>query len=234
MNVEHTLADLESLATNTAHEIHSRYPRPDSRPGWLRDMAGEDNRAACYYPFFYQLCKTRGPLKVLEIGTYRGVSIAHFAEGSRAGGHDVVAVTVDIDADSARIVNENLVEGQKLNIVPITISSMFGVPLVEPYAPFDVLFIDSLHNFNQAYGEYFLYRPLVKDGGIILFDDISLDATSTKEMQVLWEFVPDAKVRLDMLHYSGFGGAVKTPGVEVQEWPRVMEQASKRMQELQK
>jgi predicted O-methyltransferase YrrM len=226
------LFDIEVLAAATTRDaIHRKHL--DDRPTWLKEMASGGDLTACYYPFFYQLCKTKGPLKVLEIGTYRGTSIAHFAEGSRAGGYDAVAVTIDIEADAKRIVDAELVEGHKLNIVPITTSSTFGVPLAEEYAPFDVLFIDGLHNFNQAYGEYYLYRPLVRDGGMIFFDDLSLDM-ATKEMQVLWEFIPDEKARLDMLHYTGFGVALKTPGVEVPEWFHIIKRATKRMQELQR
>jgi hypothetical protein len=68
----------------------------------------------------------------------------------------------------------------------------------------DLLFIDGLHEFDQAHQEYVLYRNHVRQGGLIFFDDLHINSGMDK----LWELVPEPKLELPQLHYTGFGVAV--------------------------
>jgi predicted O-methyltransferase YrrM len=90
------------------------------------------------------------------------------------------------------------------------------------HGPYDLLYIDALHDFNHAYGEYVLYREFVVDGGMIFFDDLDLDM-ATGDMQILWDHVVDPKSKLPGLHVTGFGVAVKDPAVRPRPWQEVID-----------
>lgn len=213
-----TLADLEDL--------EGRLPSiEDRRPDWLKGMPSAHDSTALYYRFLYEFTKMYHPVTVLEIGTYVGTSAAHLAMGYK----NTSVVTIDHNPDSAK----QLVKYEVPNLAPVTADSATAVghPIVKSCAPYDVLFIDGNHTFNQAYGEYEIYRPLLVDGAIIFFDDISLPM-KTHEMEVLWEFIPDPKIRLDLCHYTGFGAAKKDPSVTIVPWKEAVIKAIKRMKEL--
>jgi predicted O-methyltransferase YrrM len=204
----------------------------DDRPEWLKNMASASDPTALYYRFFHELVKRFHPLRVLEIGTYVGTSAAHFGFANTDGGS---VLTIDVNPD-AKLQLERTIEGKGLYAVKaMTYDSMQWIKthqaLDRGVAIYDVLFIDGLHNFNQTYGEYAAYRQLVKDGGLIFFDDLELDM-ATRDMQALWEFIPDPKIKLDGLHYTGFGVCEKNPNVLVQPWSDVIGRAEIRMQEL--
>lgn len=63
------------------------------------------------------------------------------------------------------------------------------------YTPVDFLFIDSAHTYKQSMKEFNTYKPLMREGGVICMDDFH-----RKEMDGVWEALPEPKVRLDHLH----------------------------------
>ncbi len=70
----------------------------------------------------------------------------------------------------------------------------------------DILFIDSLHEYDQVIAEYKAWLPKMKYGGVILFDDIHLDEYMSK----VWEFIQlgHDSIELPHLHHSGFGAII--------------------------
>jgi predicted O-methyltransferase YrrM len=180
-----SLVDLQNLA-NTMSSM------PDDRPPWMLALTYANDEP--YYRFFHEMAKKLAPLRILEIGTSFGTSAAHLAYANR-GGH---ATTIDIDARSAA-----WVDGFGLdNLTAMTVDSASAMAAIERSGPFDVLFIDSRHEFEQCRREYLHYRNVVRDGGIIFFDDIHLD----HGMERAWAMVADPKVDLSgQLHYTGFG-----------------------------
>ena len=187
---------------------------PDGRPDWLKKLPSASDSTALYYRLFFELVRRKKPPAILEIGTYVGTSAAHFAAAHPGS----FVVTLDHNPDAARQIDLlNLA-----NVFAVTRNSGQGArdPAVRARAPYDILFIDANHTFNDAYGEYELYRPLVAEGGLIFFDDIRLDM-KTKEMAVLWEMIPDPKLELSAAHYTGFGVAKKDPAVIVRRWAEI-------------
>ena len=67
--------------------------------------------------------------------------------------------------------------------------------------PFDLLFIDTHHTPEQAGFELMCYGPLVHPDGLILLDDVRMDAAMTG----WWEGLSCKKLDLPDLHWSGFG-----------------------------
>jgi predicted O-methyltransferase YrrM len=193
---------------------------PDTRPRWLLDLPHANDPAARYFRALYEIARALGPKAVLEIGTDRGWSAAAMAAGSE----ECRLVTLDINPESADFVARLPTR----NITALTLNSGVAFEHVLRFAPFDWLFVDGNHTFNQAFGEYALYRPLVRDGGLILFDDVGLQMAGD-EMGVLWEIIIDRKERLDHLHHTGFGICEVQKALTLPPWEDVIGRASEMM-----
>lgn len=181
-----TLDDIEHLA----HSLP-----PDTRPTWLRAMPSASDDTALYYRFFDALVTKYAPLRVLELGTYKATSAAHLAFGNVGG----AVYTIDSDPAARAYV----ADVYKQCAAEMGCDTHNTLTLDTGYLrdDFDVLLIDTLHTYAQAMAEFRKYGPLVRDGGFIFFDDISLG----DEMPLLWAALPEPKRRLDVLHYTGFG-----------------------------
>jgi predicted O-methyltransferase YrrM len=187
-----TLKDLAFLAESVQYLI-------DSRPKILRDMTDQAPTTLHYNRFLYELVQRYEPEVILELGTDRGRSAAHMASGNP---HAIV-LTLDIDPACTKQVNDlgwHNLHGYTTDSLKFKLEDHF-IPVSKIV---DLLFIDSLHAFEHARAEYDLYLPYVEPGGIILFDDIHLDAG----MEKLWASIEEEKADLTPLHFSGFG-AVK-------------------------
>jgi predicted O-methyltransferase YrrM len=199
------------------HLASSIPTRPDKRLMWLQSMPSAMDDTALYYRFFHEMVLEYEPLRIVEVGTYLGSSAAHLAYNNRG-----VVVTIDVNRDATARAKALDLD----NLRPITADSMKVIDKVREMGPFDVCFIDTEHNFRQAYGEYVAYRELVRDGGMIFFDDIELG----HEMPVLWNMIPEAKRSLKVLHYTGFGVVQKDNKVYVPPLSAVLAKVAARLE----
>ena len=191
--LERRLEDLGELAGNMQQGR-------DARPDWLQAL--DVDPTSVYYRFLYHCSAMLKPSVSFEIGTCEGKSAAHLAAGCPSG----TVITIDIRRSSKAATDQLLVP----NLISIVGDSL-QVPSVLKWMPqLDLLFIDGVHELSQAYREYLMYRPYVKEGGLIFFDDIHINPG----MDQLWELVRDPKQELPTLHYTGFGVAAKDPSVE--------------------
>jgi len=201
-------------ALDNLHEISMGLGKPDDRPERLRQMPSAMDSTALYYRFLYELARNWKPNLQVEIGTFVGSSCAHMAMGHPGG----VVVTIDMDFEATRIAGSLDLP----NLWPIHSASALAVKQIGCLRDIDILFIDGNHCFNNCYGEYVLYRPLVRQGGIILFDDIDLDA----QMKTAWKYILDEKRSLPSLHYTGFGACVVNHEIDVPSWDEVAPKAA--------
>lgn len=153
-----------------------------------------------YYQFLYNVAKEMGPCKILEIGTDKGDSAAWMA-ASRA---DNTVITVD-QATSATIF-ERLAPFPNAKFWHRNVNDM-SLPGDLRFAcdSFDIFFEDGEHSGGQVSGEWANYVPLVRSGGLIIMDDISLP-TGIREF---WDAITWPKVELSHLHATGFGVVIK-------------------------
>lgn len=168
---------------------------PDDRPEWLV-KATPDSTSVPYYRFLLEFTRRFRPDLIVEIGTGRAGSAAHLAAGNPEG----KVVTLDVDPESKKLADAF----RRDNLIALTEDSIQAARLVRLLPPIDLLFIDGQHSFEQAFREYATYRPMMRDGGIILFDDICLPQ-ARDQMQAFWESVVDPKLAANELHYTGFG-----------------------------
>lgn len=174
---------------------HDFLIQPDDRPQLLKDLTAAAPPTDRYLRFLYEFAKRYQPELVVETGTDRGRSAAHFALGNL----EAHVVTIDID----RACKDNADSLKITNIVAIAADSLLFVDKIKD-ASVDVLFIDSLHEYDHASREWRAYARKVKPAGIVFFDDIALDAG----MRQFWAEVGGRRFDLGHLHISGFGGWV--------------------------
>lgn len=177
--------------------------RPDERSDKVKAYIEGDDNGCHYYRFLHELVKAARPPVVVETGTRKGCSAIQMASANPAG----TVVTVDLDPNSSKIISTL---GAK-NITPITGDSISLFSRVEAIAPrIDLLYLDSDHSFARVLSEYVAYGSIVRDGGLIVFDDIHINV----DLRRFWPSVKYPKIDLNHLHVGcGFGIAVKIPGI---------------------
>ncbi len=153
-----------------------------------------------YYNLMYLLAadhifQNSRPAMCVELGVDQGRGSYSFLRG----GARVIAVDNNTSKNCERITdrsNFTLIHG-----------SSTPVPFPAERNMIDVLMIDTEHSWAQAESEFQAYKPHLKDGAIVLFDD-----TNAKEGEVrryVESLLPYEKIFDDRLHPTcGFGAII--------------------------
>lgn len=151
-----------------------------------------------YYRFLQVLAKQLKPALSVELGVCGGGGSLHLAEGYLGG----VVVGVDVAYD-----HPEQLDYIKRNYPNFTFwqgDSVTDAPLISrQHGLVKILFIDTIHTKSRTIEEFEAWRPFLAPGTVVCFDDLR-----RKEMDGFWEWLPEPKVRLDLLHptaESGFG-----------------------------
>jgi predicted O-methyltransferase YrrM len=115
------------------------------------------------------LYKARKPKRVLEIGTWLGGTLFHWLKEATPG---TQVVTVDIEDNDVPF-DEWCPEGVECRQIIGDSHDPKTVEDVKASGPFDWLFIDGSHVYEDAKADWELYRPMVENG-VVLLHDISL------------------------------------------------------------
>ncbi len=180
-----------------APEFESRFEaflRPDQIGKWRLD------NVCGYYWYLHALVAVTRPRKILELGRCLGTS-ALFMLG--ALGEDATLITVDIEERASDL--SHVVADPRLQVVignDLDLGIYDGVDI----GGIDFLYVDTDHTYDQASREWALYRPLLSERGIAVFDDITMN-----NMGTFWNELTCAKLETGgTYHYTGFG--VVAPG----------------------
>lgn len=166
-------------------------PDPPIKDYW--EGLGND---APYYKFLYYLAQITGPGLIVELGVLHGKGTVHLAAG--APGAKVIGVDINPPALDIQPLYPNLEwwQGNTLDLAERVAALNLSI---------DILFLDSTHESAHAMGEFHLYWPLIRPGGIFIADDIYLG-----DMVNFWHIVPEPKFVDHTLHGAlGFGLALK-------------------------
>lgn len=172
----------------------------DTRPELLVEMTNAAPTTAAYNLFLYDLVKAFRFETMVETGTDRGRSAAHMALGNIRG----YVFTIDVDpacsaeARALQLPNLRAWTGNSLDIVGG--EHLDGAPYIAD-GLIDLLFLDSLHTYEHTKAEWLAFKPKLHANSIVLIDDIALD----EGMRRFWAELPEPKLELNHLHYSGFG-----------------------------
>lgn len=155
---------------------------------------------AIYYRFIYHLIRQMQPSLVVELGVCTGRCTAHMAAACPSAtviGLDPRPDVNDIKLVSARYQNIIFRMSESTNRDELNQIEDKSV---------DLCLVDSDHYHDQVLHEFALWLPKMKTGGVMLFDDITLDDTMKLAWKHLGRMSPHLRrVSLPELHHSGFG-----------------------------
>jgi predicted O-methyltransferase YrrM len=136
-----------------------------------------DVSALSILAMFCAICQ---PARVLELGTYRGFSTLILADilgsNSRAGRMVTVEPAPGPQA-SARRCLEAAGLAADVDFVSGFSLDKHVLDQVQAQAPYDILYIDTSHQYEPTLGElqaYLIERRVVRPGGLVFLHDISL------------------------------------------------------------
>lgn len=155
---------------------------------------------AIYYRFMFRLVQRMKPNLIVELGVCTGRCTAHLA----APKFDCRVLAIDPKPQDIREIlarYPNIDLKIDLSTSPLVLSGVKDNSV-------DICFIDTIHSYRQVISEFHLWFPKLKVGGVMLFDDISLNAGTIKAWVELQQLCVE-HVSLPHLHHSGFGAIVK-------------------------
>lgn len=118
----------------------------------------------------FQIAKKLQPSTALELGTHLGIGTLY----QQAGAPDCRFITIEGAEALAEIARENW-RLTSLKIQPQLITGKFDDILPEILTEeirFDYVLIDGNHSYNPTIRYFYMLLPYLKEGGIIIFDDI--------------------------------------------------------------
>lgn len=156
----------------------------------------QNNTGHTYYMFLNKLVHILKPKNVVELGTAVGRSalfmmLALPEDGKLVTIDKIPYITVDLMnfKDDPRLVqiNGNTLDSNVYGQVPYNI---------------DLLYVDSDHNHNHVRNELMWYQPKLRNGAMVVMDDIHISSGMTE----LWDSLPYDKIDVGShIHSSGFG-----------------------------
>lgn len=131
---------------------------------------------------------------VIEVGSFRGLSLAMLARGLRREGASSSLVSIDPHYDRenlayVRLALEAIGEGDRL--VQITRGSDEAVSHFRPGVA-SLVFIDGDHSYDQVVRDFENYAPLIASGGCLAFHDYGYGSHNGKP-----DVVPDVRRAID-------------------------------------
>lgn len=146
-----------------------------------------------YYRFLRRLTKYMQPDISVELGVCGGGGSLYMALGYPQG--RVIGVDCALEyPNNIALVKELAPNFEFWRMDSIASSDYFN----EVKLKVNVLFIDTIHTYDQTMKEFEAYRPVLADGAVVLLDDLFREG-----MDQAWAELPGHKVRLDYLHMSG-------------------------------
>lgn len=149
-----------------------------------------------YYRFLYSLARALQPEIMVELGVCAGQGSAHLAAGNPSG--RVLSIDPELHGGFA----DNTQPYTNIEFIQTRSDDPALLSRIADHS-IGLLFIDSVHAKDYVLREYTLWRPKMKPGGLILFDDLNLNPGMREVLPSLPEAV---KGLLPGLHADfGFG-----------------------------
>lgn len=130
--------------------------------------------------------RERKPMSVLEIGTYHGGTLYHWLQNAPPGCRIVSLDSYAVGVDNRHLYLDWVPDGVELVTLvgdsrhPVTVEN------VRRYAPFDWVFIDAGHLYEEVRDDWENYRPMTTHGGVVVFHDILPPSRTWPIIHVAW------------------------------------------------
>lgn len=156
----------------------------------------------------------RDDLNILETGTIRGAtdnyrtgdgwSTLAFADHVRDHGGSFTSIDLDIDVSQAVVAEHELTDYVKL-VKGYSIDVLANMVRWNS-VQLDVVLLDSDNDSNLILHEYLVVRQLIRPGGIVLVDDVSLESTDILKGHTIvpWFDTYGTKYRIETRHADGY------------------------------
>lgn len=143
-----------------------------------------------YYRFLKHLAKELQPNLSIELGVCGGGGSLHLCQGWAKG--RVIGVDNAYD-------HPEHISYIKQNYANFTFwlgdSVEAAKEIGRDFGQVDILFIDTIHEYQRTIDEYEAWRPFLSDKAVVCFDDLFRPG-----MDKAWDELPSPKVRMDELH----------------------------------
>lgn len=177
------------------------YPFTSRNFQWLEKLNPAN---VIYYRWLFLAAYHTQPNLAVELGVCRAQASAHIAAGGAkiTVGVDIAPWKPTFDENVALMGEHGLdyrfIEGH--STAPETVHQI--AEIVKRVGPIEFLFIDTIHTYNQAWGEFLTYRALLAPGALVVMDDI-LDPPN--EVYRAFEQIPGIHIEMPELHIAGRG-----------------------------
>ena len=135
----------------------------DDRPKVLRDLIRRPS-SFHYYKFFVHLAQAMKPELIVELGTNQGVGAVHFRHGTKT------AKIITVDIKRTQKIEDRLFAH---DIEGVIYDATKYAEQVED-GTVDICFVDANHMYEDVKSDTAAWIPKMREGGVMLFDDIWL------------------------------------------------------------
>lgn len=135
------------------------------------------------------LYKERAPMRVLEVGTYHGGTLYHWLTHAPKGAKVVSLDSYAVGVDNRDQYPRWCPKGVKLVALEGDSSLAETAAKVKRHGPFDWVWIDAGHRYEEVRRDWELYGPMCRTGGVVCFHDILPASRHHPEIEVsrLWD-----------------------------------------------
>ena len=170
-------------------------------------------------PFAYQLVKNIRPHLLVELGTHYGLSYFTFCQSIKENNLSCKAYAVDtwMGEKHAGVYDESVYNfvseynAKNYSEFSYLLKSTFDDALRQfSDSSIDILHIDGLHTYESVKHDFETWYPKVRDGGVILFHDISCRHEDFGVWKLWEEIVKDNKNTFSFNHSWGLGVLIKS------------------------
>jgi len=141
------------------------------------------------------------PARVLEVGTYHGGTLYHWLRNANAGTKIVSVDSYAVGVDNRHLYADWTPDNVSLTVIAADCHAPDTIAQVAGLAPFDWLFIDAGHYYQEVKDDWDNYMPLVLPGGIVCFHDILPPNEVHPEIEVaqLWDEIRADHLTLEIV-----------------------------------
>ena len=152
-----------------------------------------------------ELYRRLKPKRVLEVGTYHGGPLYHWLKNAQPGTTVVSLDSYAVGVDNRHLYKEWVPEGVQLHVYAGNSHDQNTADEIALRRPFDWVFIDAGHYYQEVLRDWELYGPMCRPGGVVLFHDILPPTKQHPEIEVatLWEEIKRDYLTLEIIADRG-------------------------------
>ena len=133
-----------------------------------------------------EIFRNHKPARILEIGTYHGGTLYHWLQNAPEADLVVSVDTYAVGVDNRKLYEEWNIYDLDLKVLKGDSRKKATIEKIRGYAPYDWVFIDAGHYYEEVRDDWENYRPMIQDHGVCVFHDILPPSRTWPDIQVWW------------------------------------------------